>query len=569
MNLLRLVPVILALAQLGAAELVPDGVLGNSGGQGATLLRHGDGPARSLGPAVDRWGCLWDRAGKATVIRCTVDGRMLASYRIPDREHHYTDRCVIAGDRLVMLLRNELWSIALDAAPGSEAVPLKQQADTLAPTALRGRVLIGDAQGLAWLDPASGAREPAGPGFKELGDLDVAPDGTIYAIASWKVHAVRDGKALEGGWPKASPGEKPQLVEGHWYSHAWHSTVKRHDANLAPAPGVVLGGNSGSFIGHVDENPDIINARGIRHLDDGDWAVGNHMGGISLLAWDGAKRQFAITRRIGALPRVSALAVDGQGRVSLGVGWWAWSDTPDAPMREGPGVSGGQIFQLAPLGGGRFASFGVQYGNQPRVVSGGAEQWRFSASQEQGITVAKDTAGVAAIPGKDGFTLLSVTVDGKTNAIAVDRDGRFRGKLEGAGLRAAEPAPKAWTSLAIDRQGDLLAAADGHILVLKREGDSWSEQRRWRSWGDGAADSFGAAIWIHSDEGRLWVADRDRHRVLCFDQTTGKPIATFGVGDQRGDDAGHLDGPRLIAASGQRCVVHDAGNQRLVKLNLR
>ena len=59
-----LIPGILACAPLAAVELVAEGVLGNSGGQGATLVRAGVEPARGLGPAVDRWGCLWDRAGK-------------------------------------------------------------------------------------------------------------------------------------------------------------------------------------------------------------------------------------------------------------------------------------------------------------------------------------------------------------------------------------------------------------------------------------------------------------------------------------------------------------------------
>lgn len=561
---MRIPALLLTLACMSGAELVPDGVLGNSGGEGQALVRHGVQPARGLGPVLDRWGGLWDRAGKGTLVRCTADGRMLGGYRIPDREHHYTDRAAIAGDRLVMLLRNELWVLPLDAPPGSEATPLKQNADALAPTARDGQVLVGDAQGLAWLDPATGARTPAGPGFKDLGDLEVGADGTIYAVASWKVQAIRDGRPLGDGWPKASPGEKPQLIDGHWYGHAWHSTVKRHDAALAPAPGVVLGGNSGSFIGHVDENPDIINGRGLVRLPEGGWALGNHAGGISLLSWDGARRQFAVTRRIGALPRVPALAVDGQGRVTLGHGWWTWDDTPDAPLREGPGISNGQLFQLAPLGGGRLVSLGLQYGNHPRIAAGTPAGWRFTAGQEQGIQVAKDTTGVAALAAKGGYTLVAVTGAGQASAIAIDAEGRCRDKQVAVALTLAEPAPKAWTSLAADGQGNLLAAADGQVLVLAPADGGWTETRRWNGW-DG--DAFGAAIWIQTDGGRLWVSDRDKHRVLCFDRAGGKPIAIFG--GTKGDDAGHLDAPQAIAASGDRCVVHDAGNQRLLKLRLR
>ncbi|MBA3684317.1 MAG: hypothetical protein H0W72_03650 [Planctomycetes bacterium] len=554
--------------QLGAAELSCSGVLGNSGGQGPALLRHGQGSARGLGLAADRFGCLWDRAGKGVLIRCTPDGRMVARYRIPDREDHYRDRIAIAGDRVVLLLRGELWTLPLDAPADSEATSLGIQAEALAPTTVKGRVLVGDHQGLTWIDPASGAKEAAGPGYKGIQDIDVASDGTIYATAEWKIHAVRDGKDLADGWPKPAPGEKPQLIDGFWYSHGWHSTIKRHDASLAPAPGVVLGGNSGSFIGHVDESPDIVNGRGMLHLADGEWAVGGFSGGICLLGWDGGKRQFALLRRIGAVPEASALGLDGQGRVTLGYGWWNWSDTPDAPLREGPGTSGGRLHQLAPLGGGRFASTGIQYGDQPRIGVGKPEQWRFVASQEQKITVPGDVSGVAAVPGKDDITLIAVTRAGKATGFALAPDGGFRGVVGEVALTTAVPAPAAWTSLAVDPQGRLLAAADGQILIFERAGEAWQETRRWRTWSDAPADGFGAAVWIQVDGDRLWVADRDRHRVLCFPLAGGKPLASFGTIDQRGDDLGHLDAPQMLAPNGDRCVVHDAGNQRLIKLIL-
>jgi hypothetical protein len=529
-------------------------------------MRFGQPSARSLGVVVDRWGCLWDRAGRGTLIRCTPDGRMLAQYRIPGEEHHYNDRAAIVGDRLVLLLRNNLYTLACDAAAGSAATSLAQRADALAPTAWQGRVLVGDTNGLAWLDPESGTRTPAGPGFRNLMDLEVGPDGTAYAMADWKVHVVRDGKDVSGESPKSAPGEKPQLIAGAWYSHAWHSTIRRHDSTLAPAPGVVLGGNSGSFIGHVAESPDIINGRGLARLEDGVWAVSCLQGGLCLLGWDDGKRQFEILRCIGAVPAVSALALDPQGRVSMVMGFWNWNDTPDAPQRE-DGGTGDVFFQPVSLGGGRFTSMGIVWG-RPQFRSGQAGAWRAVAGPE-GSQVSKDTTGVAAIPDKDGFLLIGVTRTGSGFGFTLARDGGVRRSLGAVTLEVAEKVSGDWTSLAADPEGRLLAAAGGSILVFERAGDGWKEVRRWKAWGEGSADHFGDAVWIQADGDRLWVADAGRHRVLCFDLKSGKPLAFFGEVDKPGDDLAHLTGPQMIAPCGDRCVVHDAGNQRLVKLKLR
>ena len=564
----RILWLIAVTLSLPAVDLTGDGVLGNSGEQGATLVRGGTTSTRGLGLAVDQAGFIWDRLGAGVLIRCAADGRQVGRFVLPPREPTNADRIAIANGQVVLLLRGELWTLPVTAANGSAATSLKIQADALDAQARDGRVLIGDQRQLAWLDPRSGVSEAVGPGFTDLTDLTHAADGTLYAVAKGKLHAVQAGQELVAGWPKDSLGEHPQLIEKAWYAHAWHSTIKRYDAQFAPAPGVVLGGNSGSFIGHVAENPDLENGRGLVHLGSGEWAVGHLNGGLSLMAWDAGKRQFSITRRIAATTDVTALGVDSQGRVTLGRGWWAWNDTPDAPMREGPGVSGGRLFQLAALTDGRFASFALQYGNQPRLAAGTPMAWRFTAAQEQKMAVAKNTTGVVALSSNDGISLIGVTADGIASGVTIDREGRLKSQLGALSLSLSGPPLKSWTSLASDGQGNLLAAADGCIVVLAPIAGGFSEIRRWRSWGSAASDSFGSAVWIHADSGHLWVADNTRQRVLCFDVNSTQVLACFGSLDQAGDDLTHVDGPRLLAANGERCVVHDAGNQRLIKLLL-
>jgi hypothetical protein len=56
--------------------------------------------------------------------------------------------------------------------------------------------------------------------------------------------------------------------------------------------------------------------------------------------------------------------------------------------------------------------------------------------------------------------------------------------------------------------------------------------------------------------------------VLCFDQASGKPLATFGRVDSPGSEISHVNSPTVLAARGDRAIVYDSGNQRLVKLRM-
>jgi hypothetical protein len=115
----------------------------------------------------------------------------------------------------------------------------------------------------------------------------------------------------------------------------------------------------------------------------------------------------------------------------------------------------------------------------------------------------------------------------------------------------------------------LLGAGDGAVIEFSADGNDWKETKRWSSWGDGAEDKFGGKVFITADARRLWVSDTQRSRVIAFDAKTCKPLATFGTPDKAGTDLNSLSAPQMLAARGARCVVHDGGNQRLLKLTLR
>jgi hypothetical protein len=546
-----------------SAEVVCDGVLGNSGEQGAALVRFGEQTARGIGVAVDRFGSLWDRAGKGVLNRYAADGRLLGTYRIPSGENG-NDQIAIVGDTLVLLLGNRLHTLAVTAPTGSETTALKIEAKAVSFASYKNRVALVQGDKVVWFDPATSAIEPIAE-MKDLDAVEVGNDGVVYARSRNLFH--RLGTAAGGansGWPKASPGERPQNIDGWWYGHAWHGTIKRNDANLDPNPGVVLGGASGSFIGHLDQNSELSNCRGMAKLWDGVFALSGIGGILQLASWDGATKQFTVVRRIGAVPTCRGLGLDREGRVFHHTGVWQWHDGPDVPMK----------FQInAPEGLGQVVML-----DDERMVAA-THMWGKSAFIRGDLTIEaktdriekdcalpKDTVGAALYKGDGGWTLLTIMPDGKANAFALDPEGRYRADRAAVTLATAQPV-KEWTSLAM--AGDtLLGGADGHVISFARDGENWKEIKRWNSWGGSAEQKFGARIHLSGDGKTLVVADRERHRILGFTTDGGAPQWSFGAVDKAGTDLATMDHPETVAIRNGRVVVHDSGNQRLLKLRL-
>ena len=79
----------------------------------------------------------------------------------------------------------------------------------------------------------------------------------------------------------------------------------------------------------------------------------------------------------------------------------------------------------------------------------------------------------------------------------------------------------------------------GHRVRTRRRG--LEREGRWSTF---APDRLGGRISISTDAGRLWVSDTERHRVLVFDISSGKLLASFGAADKPGDDLQSLSSPR-------------------------
>ena len=139
-----------------AAQLTCAGILGNSGEQGPTLVRFGefDG-CRGLGVVYDREGSLWDRGGDGVLNRYALDGRLLASYRIPRGKGSY-DQLTRVGQQLVLLVARNLYTLPLAAEPNTAARPLGIPAECISFNTTGGRFAAYHKGEITMVDPVSG-----------------------------------------------------------------------------------------------------------------------------------------------------------------------------------------------------------------------------------------------------------------------------------------------------------------------------------------------------------------------------------------------------------------------------
>ena len=441
-------------------------------------------------------------------------------------------------------------------------MPLPVEATRLSPGSRDGWAAAANDKEV-FLVNALGETKPVATTAEKVEDLEIGPGDGIYAGADGKLRRVDEfGPAdRRGPWP--SPGDRAQWLAGSWFGSAWHGTLRRFSPELLPDPGVVLGGASGSFIGYVAGNHEINASRGLASLGGELFAASGTEGILHLLEWHPPEQRFTILRRIGAVPACSALALDGKDRLWFYSGFWDWSDGPDTPLRhsvpppEAPGFAG-----AATLPSGAIVAPGIRWG-KPALYYGSGDG---PAGLSEDIPLPANAVACAAVKIGNRQGLLVTDAEGKGRIFFVSGEGKYEGDGGPAELRGATPF-SAITSLSTNDSGTLFAASEGQVVALKQEEGGWREERRWRSWGESSDAHFGKEIHLCASGNRLWVADTERQRVLCFN-SDGTLAASFGSTDRSGDDLASLNAPRTIAARGQKAIVHDSGNQRLIKLEV-
>ena len=557
-----------------ATQIRCAGVLGNSGEQGKTLVRFGPVTARGLGIVADESGTLWDRGGDGVLNRYARDGRLMASYTIPTGPGD--GRMTRVGNLLVFLLGGRLHSLAIDAAPQSDSSPLDVATNLMSLNTIDNLVIIATSEdktnySISQYNPATRQDTPLMDGeIAGAREIAMSPDHGLLAAIGGKLQLFRAGKKVVEGWPRSGPGDRLQWIDGYWYGSAAHGTIRRFNAELEPDPGVVLGGASGSFIGHVDGNTEIEASRGLAKLSGDLYAASGWNGIIHLLRWDKVKTQFSIVRRIGAVPVCEGLGLNRQGQVLFYTGHWNWDDDPSSALRDcasGPKFEKGEMGQVVMLPNDNFIAPARRYGTP--AILGGPFSWKATTSElpEETPKAGYNKGSAVYTDSKRRMVLLTIDGTGKGESYRVDIAGKMNAPAGPVTLQTATPV-KEWTSLAMKDNDTLLGAADGAVIQMMRDGENWKETRRWKSWKAATPVSFGNRIYISGDAGNLWVSDTDHHRVLCFDMATEALRATFGVADKAGDTLTSLNGPQTLAAREKRAVVFDSGNQRLLKLTL-
>lgn len=601
----RLACLLLAISAMAASEatLRPVGVIGNTGEQGSALVRltpdhsyRGHVNAVGCGVVLDRLGTLWTRMDDAFVSRLSLDGRQLGRFPSPKSSSGY-DTIVILGDQILLLANGELSALPIDAAPGAAFKPLGLKLRALAHTPVKGRLAaITAAGGIIWVK-ADGSQGETVAQLPHAWLIEADGTGSLFigtrdnpqqAGDGWMRKFVGGTEVTSKGWPKpwdlVHPGIATvpsflQWDDGMFFVGGG-GHVSALDANLDPAPGTVLGMQGKTVIGiGADWRQELGCARGIVRIRAGSYAIGGSWGQPFFAEWPDPTRSMHLLSWFTGRSACSALNLDADGNVYVDRLMYAWSATPDS-------------FPTATEGGASIVSQIVRAG--PRLLLrqdrwNHGDSWAlplYSGTQLQNndwLSTEKvpkdwwdraqtrvgrpDGFSAVAYPDGDGFTLICLADASGGRVMQLHANGRFRAAGTATAFRTAQPG-KELTSLAMRDEKTLLAAIDGQVVELTRAGEDWQEQRRWNSWGKADGEHFGARIRLTCDQGRLLVADSDRQRVLWFAAAGGRPKTQFGRTDAAGNDLQSLDGPGMIAVCGDRAVVHDSGNQRLVKLEL-
>ncbi|HUW35519.1 MAG TPA: hypothetical protein VM223_28245, partial [Planctomycetota bacterium] len=242
----------------GAVELRPVGVLGNSGCAGDSLFKM-----LSIGypggVALDDDLTLWHTAAPDRLERVSLDGRLLAAYRIEGARMGnlgHNIRLAIIGDYIVSMNvhSGQFMAMRRDADPANDAMkPLKLDppiqfwyASGLGSHGIDGRAIIDSRTAVHAVDPATGKTEKLFDTPQPLTEhgVEVAADGTIYATSGRKTWALdKTGKILREGpgmWGRlcAVPGG---IFGFNWNSAQYNTVSIAEPRNLFWNPGIELG----------------------------------------------------------------------------------------------------------------------------------------------------------------------------------------------------------------------------------------------------------------------------------------------------------------------------------------
>ena len=168
------------------------------------MVRFEGAAASGMGVVCDRYGSLWDRGG-AALNRYAVDGRLLASYKLPSvQADRNSDMIALLGDTLVLRLGGQLYSLSIDAPTGSEVQPMKIAADKMSFSAKDGWVAASQGREV-FLVNGAGEKKAVATLTEESRGIGVRPRRRRLRQPGWEtVSRRRQGRNQSGA---AAPGK--------------------------------------------------------------------------------------------------------------------------------------------------------------------------------------------------------------------------------------------------------------------------------------------------------------------------------------------------------------------------
>jgi len=550
---LRLALLALPLLPLSAraASIVFDGVLGNSGEKGETLVTYSSALPDGAGVTVDSSGFLWATGGPGRLNRYATDGRLIGSYPLANPKDAPQAITIVEG-RIVVLAGENLYALDEKEPAGTPFQPLKIKARMIGAHPFDGKIAAWANDTLMTVDPAGAVAEPVCQ-VADARSVERGPDGSFYVQTRAGVLKFDpSGQPVTAGWPKKLPGSRIFWTGGHFYCFTHSSTIIQLSEDFDPAPGVILGGASGSVIAHMPVDPDLRLSTGIVQLRPGVFAVAGYGGAVMLASWNNAKGQLDVQRRIGGLPACRGVALTDDGWVIANAGAWRPGAAPDAPLTFGSPLDPDGMRQPVRTRDGIIAP-ALRYGGRTYFIA-------FTFQRDSDLGEVKENAftalasAVASLRFDKREVVLVAEPDGVTRAFRVDGRGNPQG-MSKLNLQFSSPT-RALSSIASPDGVNLLAAGDGWIAEMTPDAGGFTEQSRWAP---GEAGAFGQKLFLSAQDGKLWVSDTDKNRVLCYDLQSRELIGSFT------DD---LVKPGVISAAGGHAVVYDSGHQRLVRLAL-
>lgn len=343
------------------------------------------------------------------------------------------------------------------------------------------------------------------------------------------------------------------------------TTIKRFDARtLKPSPGVVYGGASGYFIGHVKTNFEV-NSMGICQVGDGLYAVHTPQNSaVYIMRYDPAKWELREVRRIGGIMEPSELLVDDAGMLIADSMCWKFDAKPltppehvytRMPRRAAAVLPNGRTVLVTETHGSKLEfrsgelsgeTLAIDYRSDVKPYpEGSGNQQKWGLSRPRSTFVAE--AGNPRLR-----ALCALLADGTVKKYTVNMQGHPSGEAWFAETRLAPPegVEGPFESAAALPDGKLLAAVGGKLCVYESDGAG--------GWKDGRASAKAGASAIASDGNVVVVADAAKGAVSVLGYDAGR-FRTLATKDGFAE-------PAKVAVRDGKIAVWERGTQSVRRL---